>query len=145
MTPLLRKTSAQLGYDDPSLLFHRIAWMSATFALATVAGKFFVKDLNIKSHFVFGQLSSLTVNLIFYNDYIGRNIVECPNPLKKDLFYVIHHLAFILMPVMIGKLVVNRYFGNVTWIQAAKRGIYFGGFGIATLCATEIYKRGQKK
>lgn len=145
MTAILRKTAAQLGYDDPPLLFRRIAWTSATFVLATIAGKLFVADLNLKSHFVFGQVTSLAFNLIVYNDHIGRNIDECPNPLKKDVFFVMHHLAFTLIPVAIGKLVVDRYFGKVSWIQAAKNGIYFGGFGMVTLCGYELYKRGQKQ
>lgn len=149
MTPLLKKTAAQLGYDDPTLLFRITAWTSATFALATIVGKFFVPDLNLKSHFVFGQVTSLTFNLIFYNDHIARKLEpreeEPINPMKIDVFYVIHYVAFSVLPFSVGKLIVSRCFENVTWLQAAKRELYFGGFSITTLCATELYKRGQKK
>lgn len=150
MTPVFRKAAAQLGYDRPAQLLKRTAWTSATLALATVAGKCFATDLHVKSHFVFGQLTSLTLNLVLYNDHIGKKLDpprgdgECTgpvNPVKQDSFFVIHYLALSIIPVAIGKLVVSRYFGNITWVQAVKRGAYFGGFGIATLCANGLYQK----
>ena len=141
MIPPLRKTAAHLGYDDLSFLFQKTAWLSGMLALATIAGKFFVSDLNFKSHLTFGQLSSLTFNLIHYNDHIGRAIKECKDPTKKNVFFVMHYIAFSIIPVAVGKLVVNRYFESISWMQAAKREVYFGGFALAILCANELYKR----
>ncbi|QVL56729.1 MAG: hypothetical protein KFB93_04920 [Simkaniaceae bacterium] len=145
MVPAVRNAADKLGYDNPSLLLRRTAWMSATFALATVAGKFFVSDLNIKSHLTFGQVLSLSFNLIYYNKYSGKAIDKCPNPLKKDVFHVINFLALLIIPTTIGKLFASKCWGNISWIQAGKRTVYFGGFGIVTLCMSELYKREQKR
>lgn len=145
MVAALRKTAANLGYDDPMLVVNRMAWMSASFTLATIASKFFISDLNIKSHFTFGQVISLTFNPIYYNQHIGRNLEENPNPLKKDVYFLMHFLACTIIPLAIGKLVVSKCFENVSWMQAGKQTLYFGGAGIAILCASEIYKRERRK
>ena len=142
MISILTKTIHQLGYTKLALLSRRTFSMNVTCVLATVAWKFFVSDSNVKSHLVFGQLSSLTFNLIFYNEHIGGRLDRSSDSLMmKEVSFVIHYVALLVLPIVVGKWVVNRCFGNITWIQSIKRVLYLGGVSMATLCVNEICKK----
>ncbi len=133
------------GYKKPNLILTRTAWMCSAFALATAAGRLFDSNLHVKSHLTFGQVTALTFNLLCYNRYLEKFFTENKDPQKKDVLDRVFFLMLCVIPPTLGRMVTNRCFESISWIQAGKRGLYFWAFGGATFCGFVLYQRSKKK
>ncbi len=141
MVQIIRNASSAIGYEDLIKLVRETAWLSSTFALASFAIKFFSSNVQLKSHFVFGQVTAVTVNLLFFNKYLR----ETNDPQKNDVLYVVYFLMLCAIPLAIGRMVTNLCFEKITWIQTGIRGLSLVGAGLITLYAFQLYERKKKK
>ena len=119
--------------------------MCAAFALATAAGKFFDTNLQWKSHLTFGQVTSVSFNLLYYNKHLANFFTENKDPQKRDVLFGIFIVMHCIIPITLGRLVTNRCFERTSWIQMGKRGLYLGVFGGAILYGSVLYEREKKK
>ena len=141
MVQIINNASSAIGYEDLIKLVRETGWLSSTFALASFAGKFFNSNVQLKSHFVFGQVTAVTFNLLFFNKYFR----ETNDPQKNDVLYVVYFLMLCTIPLATGRMFANLCFEKITWCQTGIRGLYLGGAGLATLCVFQLYERGKKK
>lgn len=146
MAEPIKTALTYLGYPQPLLVLERGAWLAGSMVCGNIAAKIFVPGLNIKSHFVFGQVSALTFNLIFHNQYAYDHILKETNPLKRDFYcFPPHFLAFTLIPLIFSKVIVSKWIEPLTFAQSFKRGLCYGGFGMLTLSVYALYQRDKKR
>ncbi len=141
MLQIIEKLLPVVGYDHPYEVGRRTVWMCTTFALASCVGKVFHSKVEWKSHLVFGQAVAITFSLLYFNKHFRLT----RDPQKNEVLYRVYFLMLSTLPLAMGRMVTNRCFGKISWVQSGKRGIYLLGVGLATLYVVGSYERGKRK
>lgn len=145
MTDSIRRAPAYFGYPNPFQFLERTAFLAASALCGTIAARIFIPSLNLKSHFVFGQVHILTFSLIFFNAKIYSKVKSHNNPLKKKLAYFTWAMAYTTIPTLFSKVVVSRSLAPLSISQSFTRGIYYAIFHVSSFCVYSLYQREQKK
>lgn len=134
-----------LGYPDPQQFLERAAYLAASGVCGTVIAKIFVPTLNLKSHFVFGQVSILTFSLFFFNENIKKKYQGEGNTFKKDVIFLAWGSAYTAIPVLFSKVVVSRWIEPLSFSRYVTRGLYYAIFSTASSYAYYRHRRDQMR
>lgn len=145
MTDSVRRASAYLGYPEPFQFFGRTAYLAGSALCATIAARVFAPSLNLKSHFIFGQVTVLTFSLIFLNAKIRVAVPDHKNPLKRKIVHIAWGLSYTTIPMIFSKVIVSRYVEPLSLLRSFVRGFYYTIFNVASFYVYHRHLREQRK
>ncbi|MCB1081573.1 MAG: hypothetical protein KDK63_00355 [Chlamydiia bacterium] len=109
-----------LGYPEPLDISKTAAWLSVAAVCGTLVSRLFVPTLNMRRHFIFGEVSLLTFNLLFFNKRI-KNAIDGESGTKKDILKFFHYVALSTIPMIVAKYMISRWACRISWTESFQR------------------------